>query len=198
MKKETIKRRRKEIFEAALKVFAKKGFDKTTMDEIAELIHISKPALYLYFKSKDELFFAMVDDRLKDVGNRLNEITQMNITSIEKLKKLIASYIDFYRENLDFFKIVHNIKSQIDIEERTKFKKRFFNKYKNYTEKVSNLIQQCIDEGYLKNNDKYFYTFSLMGIIGQNIFRSILHNATNYLENISEKIFNLFLKGAGK
>ena len=46
--------RRKDIIDAAEKVFFYRGFESATMDEIAEKVELSKGTLYLYFKSKEE------------------------------------------------------------------------------------------------------------------------------------------------
>ncbi|NJK86044.1 MAG: helix-turn-helix transcriptional regulator [Bacteroidales bacterium] len=51
--------RRSDIVDAAEKIFFKKGFEYATMDEIAEQAELSKGTLYLYFKSKEELLYAI-------------------------------------------------------------------------------------------------------------------------------------------
>jgi AcrR family transcriptional regulator len=48
------------ILERASKIFLKFGFKKTTMDEIASLLHKSKTSLYYYFKGKEEIFKSIV------------------------------------------------------------------------------------------------------------------------------------------
>jgi AcrR family transcriptional regulator len=51
---------RKKIIAEAFAVFLEKGFEKTTMDEVASRLGVTKPAIYRYFKNKEELFFASV------------------------------------------------------------------------------------------------------------------------------------------
>lgn len=63
--------RREEIIQAAEKVFFSKGFEKSTMDDIAERAELSKGTLYLYFKSKEDLHMAVAR---KAIG-LLNSIT---------------------------------------------------------------------------------------------------------------------------
>ncbi len=199
MKKTTIEKRRKEIFEAALKVFSEKGFDKATLEEVADKVGVSKPAIYLYFKSKEDLFFSMIYDRVKDIEDELNEIIKMQTQAIKKIEALIVFKIKFFKKNLSFFKIMHNMEFKIvSLKSAPKFKKKFSNKYKKYINKISNIMQQCIDEGYLKNDDKYFYTFSLLGLINQNIFRFIILDNNDFSEDLSKKIYNQFLEGAKK
>ncbi len=53
--------RKEQILDAATEVFAQKGFDKARMDDIVEETGLSKGALYWYFKSKDDIIFAIMD-----------------------------------------------------------------------------------------------------------------------------------------
>jgi len=199
VKKTTMEKRRKEIFEAALKVFSDKGFDKTTLEDVADKVGLSKPAIYLYFKNKEDLFFSMIYDRIKDIEDKLKEIVKMQTQAIKKIESLIVFKTKFFKENLNFFKILHEMEFEIiNLKSAPKFKKKFSNKYKKYINKISNIMQQCIDEGYLKNDDKYFYTFSLLGLINQNIFRFIILDNNDFSENLSKKIYNQFLEGAKK
>ena len=55
--------RKEQILDAAAEVFSRKGFDKARMDDIVEKTGLSKGALYWYFKSKDEIFEALVVDK---------------------------------------------------------------------------------------------------------------------------------------
>ena len=54
------KGRQEEIIRAAAKRFARHGFNKTTLEEIARDVRIGKPTIYHYFKSKDDLFYSSI------------------------------------------------------------------------------------------------------------------------------------------
>lgn len=62
------------ILDAAKKVFFAKGYAKATMDEIALEAEISKPTIYQYFKSKDDLFFSLMLPVVEEIGKQLKEI----------------------------------------------------------------------------------------------------------------------------
>ena len=181
MKEETVFRRRKEIFEAALTVFSKKGFDKATLDEIANRVKISKPAIYLYFKNKEILFFSMVEDKMSTLSVSLADIKKSDAGSIDKLKALISANINFYINNKEFFKIVHQTKSHLDNKGQTRMQKKFKEKYGDYISEVEKLINQCIKDGYLKDRDSLFLTFALMGIMNQSVFGAVMLEETSYL-----------------
>ncbi len=67
-------RRVQEIQDAAKKVFFSKGYRKATMDEIALEAALSKPTIYQYFRTKDDLFFSLMLPLVDDVGRRLHRI----------------------------------------------------------------------------------------------------------------------------
>jgi len=78
------------IIQAAVKIFSKKGFHKSTMDEIAGEVGVSKATLYTYFKSKEEM---------------LKEIWQLNNQNILDLKKTFEGY--------DFFEVLEELYSMV-------------------------------------------------------------------------------------
>tara|TARA_B100002052_G_C15492350_1_gene423448 strand:- start:234 stop:419 length:186 start_codon:yes stop_codon:yes gene_type:complete len=53
--------RKNQILNAAFEVFVRKGYAKTTMDDIVVVSKLSKGALYHYYKSKKELFLGLID-----------------------------------------------------------------------------------------------------------------------------------------
>src|ERR671914_2718244 len=74
---------REKILESAIECFAKTGFDRTKMDDIASLSDVSKGTLYLYFKSKEDLFYGICESSLKKVKEQLSGmlITKENLVS---------------------------------------------------------------------------------------------------------------------
>lgn len=74
---------REKIIESAVECFARTGFDRTKMDDIANLSDVSKGTLYLYFKSKEDLFYGICQNSLKKVKEQVNGmlITKENLVS---------------------------------------------------------------------------------------------------------------------
>ncbi len=198
MKLETIQRRRREIFDAAIEVFAKKGFEKATLDEIAEHLKISKPAIYLYFKNKETLFFSMFQDKINNIQINIEDILHKKVDSIQKLKEFIMYEINFFTQNKQFFNLINNSMGQIDFHAKSKIRDEFINSYKNLIKRIALFMKQCIKEGYLINQNEYFLTFSLMGLIQHNIFNCMMFNQWPDLKGMDDKVLNLFLKGAGR
>jgi AcrR family transcriptional regulator len=65
--------REKEIIEAAKALFAKNGYSPTSMDDIARDVGIAKASLYYFFKSKEEIFAAIIEEVIAEVKNSLDQ-----------------------------------------------------------------------------------------------------------------------------
>lgn len=89
------KERRSAIIDAAERVFFRKGFEAATMDEVAAEAELSKGTLYLYFKSKDELFIALSGRILGQLVERFEAIARSSGTGIEHLQQMMFDYTSF-------------------------------------------------------------------------------------------------------
>ena len=69
--------RRETILEAARGVFAEKGILASTIDEIAARAEVAKGTIYLHFKSKEEMFSALLEEGLALVGKRFSEAVDL-------------------------------------------------------------------------------------------------------------------------
>ena len=63
-------RRRREIFDASVRLFLKKGFSETSMREIAAAAGIGKSTLYGYFRTKDDVLVFVVEEELAELERR--------------------------------------------------------------------------------------------------------------------------------
>ncbi|MEO0196662.1 MAG: TetR/AcrR family transcriptional regulator [candidate division WOR-3 bacterium] len=81
--------KREIILEIARKHFIEKGYYKTNLDEIAKELNIAKGTIYLYFKSKSELFVNVVEQDLKVICEDIKSIVNSNLEPKEKLEKFI-------------------------------------------------------------------------------------------------------------
>lgn len=90
--------RREEIIQAAENVFFTKGFDQSTMDDIAEEAELSKGTLYLYFKSKEDLHMAVAHKAVFMLQSFMKGIEESDTTAFEKLVQMGRNSVEFYRK----------------------------------------------------------------------------------------------------
>lgn len=98
--------RREEIVHAAEKIFFSKGFDLSTMDDIAEEAELSKGTLYLYFKNKDDLRLAVARKSIRILRAVTTKVTDEAGTALEKLHRMGKAVIEFSRTNPDHMKSI--------------------------------------------------------------------------------------------
>jgi AcrR family transcriptional regulator len=65
---------KEKIMQSAMHNFAKNGFDRTRMEDIATSAGLAKGTLYLYFKNKEDLFYAICDHNLEELRNQLSRL----------------------------------------------------------------------------------------------------------------------------
>jgi AcrR family transcriptional regulator len=98
--------RREEIILAAEKVFFSKGFDLSTMDDIADQAELSKGTLYLYFKSKEDLHLAVARKSIRLLRAVTLKSTEGDGNALEKLGKMGRACVAFSRTNPDRMKAI--------------------------------------------------------------------------------------------
>lgn len=86
--------RRAEIVEAARELFAANGFVKTTVNDIAQHIGIAKGLFYYYFKNKDEVMEAVIDDYVDKVAQKVRRIAGGEGDFLERLSEIVFTIID--------------------------------------------------------------------------------------------------------
>ena len=93
---------------AAAETFHRKGYRNSTIDDIAEAAGISRPTVYNYTQSKQQLLDLMVDVVTGELSLRTKEVIDSPGTPSERLRRLISSYIAASTENGLYFETVRN------------------------------------------------------------------------------------------
>ena len=97
-----------QILQAARKVFAKKGFRETTVEDIARAAGIAKGTLYLYFRSKGKIYLAALREGILALHEKVRREVEAAPGVQDKLRAFIFTRLKYFEENLDFFKIYHS------------------------------------------------------------------------------------------
>lgn len=100
--------RRNDIIDAAEKVIFSKGYDLATMDDIAKEAEFSKRTVYIYFNSKEQLYFEIMvrgyKILIKMIEASLNDVKGKN--SLERIKQIGKTLYNFNNEHPDYFKAI--------------------------------------------------------------------------------------------
>ncbi len=99
--------RKAQIYQAALACFSRKGYHRTTMDDIVAESGLSKGTLYWYFKSKKELFLSLFQEVMGQIGQAWEGIaTNQEASATEKLRASLALFRAELKEMVPFFGVM--------------------------------------------------------------------------------------------
>ena len=95
------------ILEVAEILFAEKGFDGTSIRNIAKVAKINIAMVSYYFGSKERLLESLIVYRTSDLKNQLENLLKEDLEPIEKINKLIELYINRINSNRGIYRILH-------------------------------------------------------------------------------------------
>ncbi len=92
-------RRREELIEIACRIFAEKGFDRASLQEIADEFGVLKGSLFHYISNKDDLLFAIIEGVYEDGEKAIWSIVAEDDTAANRLQRLIVAYVVYVVEH---------------------------------------------------------------------------------------------------
>jgi TetR/AcrR family transcriptional regulator len=93
-------RQRQEMLEAALSLFSEKGYHNVTMHEIAGKAEFAIGTLYKFFKSKEDLYKALILEKSEEFKMKISEAIEANENEVEKLRTFVKTKGEFFQTNI--------------------------------------------------------------------------------------------------
>jgi AcrR family transcriptional regulator len=183
---EYLKFRKDEIITAAWKCFAEKGYQGTTMRDIAKKLNLSTGVIYNYFKNKDEILDALMEWILKSEDQIFDLMAQKNTTSDALLELFNACFENYTQEELkESFKA--SIYLWVEAIKKKKLKKMVNYQNKQQIDKIASFIREGIKSGEIKTNIDpssmaRFYQAVITGIQVQSVLLEDFNLALYYKE----------------
>jgi AcrR family transcriptional regulator len=100
-------RRRAAILDAAEKLFIRKGFENTSIDDVAKEAQLTKRTLYQYFPSKEDLFYAVALKGGQLLMRVYEDAFGQGKSALEKIRLGNLAYLQFYRDYLGMFRLLN-------------------------------------------------------------------------------------------
>ena len=100
------KARRQQILDAARDLFFERGFEGTTIDEIAHRTEISKGAFYLHFPSKEEVYFTLMQEGSHILHEMMQKAARGQLPADTLLRRIGVAYFEFYQRYPGYFRML--------------------------------------------------------------------------------------------
>jgi AcrR family transcriptional regulator len=187
---------REEILSSAEKVFAAKGFFPTTMSDIAREAEFGTGTLYKYFKSKEELYFTLIDEKVGEINRLVKAELSQKTSAIERIKKVLGLQFEFIERNQDFFRIYISERSRFEWTVKDDLGKGIHEKMIAYIHILAEVVSQGIKEKEFKPMDPIDLAHALVGIVNSFVFEWLISRETYPLISKLDTVLEIFLAGA--
>ena len=130
----SISKTRQKLVDVARQLFAKNGINNTTMNDIAQASGKGRRTLYTYFKSKEDVYYAVIESELERLSDKLDEVASMKMRPQDKIIELIYTHLNMIKETVvrngnlraEFFRniwMVEKVRKNFDEDEIELFRK---------------------------------------------------------------------------
>lgn len=184
--------KQKKVLNAAADVFAEEGYHYASISEICKRAEISNGALYKYFKNKESLFIAVLDDGVKQVENDLYKKNMLRFTSVYRtVRAILESMGRFSEEKPAMLKIYSDLGSSAMNRFAAVASEKYRNSTSTYTVKlvelgksngeirsgISHPVAACLIDSYIT-----LFAYTLVSQYHINRFDSFYHSGESPME----------------
>src|SRR5215471_562523 len=185
------KKPKKSVFEVAAEVFHRKGYDNTSMSEVAEAAGLTKAGLYHHVSSKESLLFTVLDSGLDFTESYVMKPLESIADPLERLRTMIDLHLRLVLEerNLEVTGLLHECKT-LSPSDRARIDKR----KKEYVRMTTELITDVVKKFNIKDVNPKLAAFALLGMLNWT-YQWYKPSGSSSREEIVENFQRIFLQG---
>lgn len=170
---------RKAIVDAAMQLFADKGFEQTSMDELAKKAGIGKSTIYGYFKAKDEIFLAFCEAELDFAFAALDSKLNEDAPLVDQLVAQMMGQITFVTKNREFGRIF--VREMYFPKENAQLRSRDLDN--RYVGKLAVVLERAMKRGELPEKSDILILISHFHALYMLVLSTLYSGAVVTLEN---------------
>ncbi len=188
--------KRQAILESATEIFLEKGLYRAKVEEIAEKAGIAKGTVYLYFKSKRQIFLAVFQQHLEGYFAEIEHLLSLKETAAHKLLILIRFHLS---QIGSFAKLVYPDVHSEPFQWDDEMFKEVLGVQRRVQGAFARILEQGMHEGVFRPVDALHAALCLQGILRIHLESALLQTDPNWPdEELSQKIYDLFVQGLEK
>lgn len=177
------------IFERAITLFLEKGFSSTSMNDLAKVCKVSKPALYYYFPNKTALLEMLYDHITKDFYDLTTVLAKKGESPRQKLVNIILHQARYNMEQRRFLTVFWRERHQFEAQARKKLAER----ERSFEQLVTGLLEEGKQAGEFHHHNSQVVAMSILGML------STVHRWAHHLdatpEDVAQSIMGLAMNG---
>ena len=181
------------ILNAARRLLVLRGFQDLTMDEIAREAGVAKGTLFLYYKSKDELFSAAFGDLADHLGRKFDEVLSSDLRGQARLAETVRVILAHLDRNRDFMSHFGAGKFPAC---GARSSERLMDKFRENNRRVTRILKLCERDGVLAPGDFVYESAALFGLCRSAMLERLMRGSDGPLVGQADKVLRFFLHGA--
>ena len=180
---------KRKIFEASMKLFAEKGYDATSIEEITATVGVAKGTLYYHFSSKEEIFNFLVEEGVKLLKNSIAIKTSKLDKSIDKIRAIVLIELKILVKYEDFMAIVL---SQIwGTGARSQICKKYVFEYITMIEEI---VKEGMEKGEIVEGDSNIIASGIFGFVCSSLIYKMRREKEIEIEKVYREIDRDYIK----
>ena len=180
---------KRKIFETSMSLFAKKGYDATSIEEITSVVGVAKGTLYYHFSSKEEIFNFLVEEGMNLLKKSIKIKTSPETTAKGKLKAIILIQIKIIVKYEDFITIVLSQMLGKDSKSLT-----IQNFLFDYLKIIEDIIQEGIDNNEIsKTVNPSILAYCIFGFTCTSLLNKIKTNLPLDINKLYDEYVNILI-----
>ncbi|HNX00775.1 MAG TPA: TetR/AcrR family transcriptional regulator [Candidatus Cloacimonadota bacterium] len=184
--------KRDAIINSAINVFARKGYMKAKISDVAKKAEVADGTVYLYFKNKDDLLINAMREMLEDKLIKIRKKIAKEATAREKLFKFAELQIDLFMKNPDVVRFM-----VVEIRQSQEFYKKYpsYGPMNEFLEYVETLVKDAIEEGSIRKIDPKTFALMIMGTTDFALTQWALGNSKLSLQEVTTNFIDIVRDG---
>lgn len=181
---------KRKIFETSMKLFAQKGYDATSIEEITATVGVAKGTLYYHFASKEEIFNFLIEEGVKLLKNSIAIKTDKLESSIDKIRAIVLIQLKVLVKYENFMTI---ILSQIwGTDPRSLMCKNYVFEY---IQMVEEIVKEGMEKGEIIEADPNVIASGIFGFTCSSLIYKMRHQETQIdVATLDREIEKSFIK----
>lgn len=182
------------ILDAAIRVFARKGFFQSKVTEIAQEAGVADGTIYLYFKNKDDILVSIFEVKMQEIITRFREAILDLEDPISRLKCLIRMHLAEFQDNPDLAAVF-----QVELRQSSRFMREYQkDELKQYLDIIGETVEQGQRHGSLRKDLHLGLVKGLIfGTLDEIVSTWVLAGKPYDLGALADPVVDLLLRGIG-
>lgn len=156
---------KRKIFEASMKLFAEKGYEGTSIEEITSEVGVAKGTLYYHFTSKEEIFDFLISEGMGLLENSIQIKVNKQDNYVDKVRAIILIQVKLVEKYEKFITILTT--EMWGNSERSKACRNFVSEY---LEDIKKILDEGIEKGELKETNTDLMSKEILGFLFSSLY----------------------------